>query len=159
MNIFILDHDIQKCARYHCDKHVAKMILEATQILCTVCNQHGIKTPYRSTHKHHPCVLWTGQSIQNWRWLKRLADALNREFKYRYGHIQDHRAYQILKALKAPPLPNIGLTPFVQVMPSEYKVPGDAITAYRQYYIGMKHAFATWKRRRVPKWFVSNSVS
>lgn len=36
MNIFILDENPQKCAEYHCDKHVVKMILETAQILCTV---------------------------------------------------------------------------------------------------------------------------
>lgn len=33
MNIFVLDLDITKCAEYHCDKHVVKMILETTQLL------------------------------------------------------------------------------------------------------------------------------
>ena len=35
MNIFILDKDIEKCAQYHCDKHLIKMILESAQLLCT----------------------------------------------------------------------------------------------------------------------------
>jgi hypothetical protein len=33
MNIFVLDSDPCTCARYHCDKHVVKMILESTQLL------------------------------------------------------------------------------------------------------------------------------
>jgi hypothetical protein len=28
MNIFVLDWDVKKCAEYHNDKHVVKMILE-----------------------------------------------------------------------------------------------------------------------------------
>jgi hypothetical protein len=28
MNIFFLDYDVKKCAQYHVDKHVVKMILE-----------------------------------------------------------------------------------------------------------------------------------
>lgn len=28
MNIFILDWDVKKCAQYHNDKHVVKMVLE-----------------------------------------------------------------------------------------------------------------------------------
>lgn len=35
MNLFYLDNDLDKCAEYHVDKHVNKMILEAAQILCT----------------------------------------------------------------------------------------------------------------------------
>ena len=36
MNIFYLDSNPQKCAEYHCDKHVVKMILESAQLLCGV---------------------------------------------------------------------------------------------------------------------------
>lgn len=35
MNIFILDHDLDKSAEYHVDKHVVKMPLEAAQLLTT----------------------------------------------------------------------------------------------------------------------------
>ena len=35
MNLFYLDEDLDKCAEYHVDKHVNKMILEAAQLLCT----------------------------------------------------------------------------------------------------------------------------
>lgn len=33
MNIFYLDEDVDKCAEYHCDKHVVKQILEYSQLL------------------------------------------------------------------------------------------------------------------------------
>ena len=35
MNIFYLDKDPHQCAKYHCDKHVCKMILESAQMLST----------------------------------------------------------------------------------------------------------------------------
>ena len=35
MNIFFLDTDVKKCAEYHVDKHVVKMILETCQLLYT----------------------------------------------------------------------------------------------------------------------------
>ena len=44
MNIFVLDRNIRKCARYHCDQHVVKMTLESVQILCTVLNERGVST-------------------------------------------------------------------------------------------------------------------
>lgn len=69
MNIFVLDEDIEKCARYHCDQHVIKMILESAQMLCTALNKKGHSTPYRSTHSNHPCVLWVEQSHDNFCWL------------------------------------------------------------------------------------------
>jgi hypothetical protein len=46
------------------------------------------------------------------------------------------------------------LTPFAQAMPDEYKVEGDAVQAYRNYYIGEKARFATWKEPGLtPEWF------
>ena len=79
MNIFVLDTDIKKCAQYHCDKHVVKMILESVQMLCTALNKKGFTTPYKSTHVKHPCVLWVESSHDNFLWLKNLTLALNDE--------------------------------------------------------------------------------
>lgn len=152
MNIFFLDEDIKKCARYHCDQHVVKMILESAQILCTVCNLQGIETPYKSTHIHHPCVLWAQQSIQNWRWLKKLAQYLNEEYRYRFDHSEDHRSYTVIKNLSEPTLPDIGLTERPQAMPKEYQVPNSPQKAYRAYYCYEKK-FATWKKRSMPTWY------
>lgn len=154
MNIFILDENINKCAIYHCDKHVVKMLLESAQILCTVANLAGIKTPYRSTHINHPCVKWAQSSIQNWRWLKRLAFALNREFKYRFDG-KDHKSFEAIAKLKEPKLPNIGLTSWPQAMPDSFKISKNPVQAYRNYYAAMKRPFATWKRRRIPKWYLA----
>lgn len=154
MNIFVLDNDIESCARYHCDQHVGKMILESTQILCTALNKRGFDTPYRSTHINHPCVHWVEASADNFRWLVQLAYALNEEFCWRYGRQRDHASISVLRAIEYTRLPSRGLTPFVQVMPEQYRVPDDAVSAYRAYYLGEKAEFATWKRREMPPWFV-----
>ena len=153
MNIFVLDNDIKKCAEYHADQHVVKMILESTQMLCTVLNENGIPTPYKSTHTRHPCTLWVGESLMNWQWLRSLAFQLNEEFKYRYDHEKDHRSALVARDLPFPPLKDSGLTPFAQAMPEKYRVPGDAVKAYRQFYVGEKSSFATWTKRPVPSWY------
>ena len=36
MNIFVLDLDPTKCAEYHCDTHLVKMITEHNQILGSI---------------------------------------------------------------------------------------------------------------------------
>jgi len=154
MNIFVLDLDIDRCARYHADRHVVKMILESAQILCTVLDKNGIPSPYRPTHRNHPCTLWAGRSLSNWSWLKRLALALNREYRYRYRREQDHASARVVRQLLLPPIADNGLTEFAQAMPEAYRIPGDPVGAYRSFYIGEKEGFATWTRRRVPKWFV-----
>lgn len=158
MNIFVLDTDIEACARGHCDRHVGKMILESTQILCTALNKKGHETPYRSTHVNHPCVLWVEQSRDNFRWLVQLAHALNREYRWRYDRDRDHGSVAVLQAIEHHEFDSRGLTPFVQAMPDKYKVPGDAVTAYRRFYIGEKARFATWRKRGAPAWFVTGQA-
>ncbi len=154
MNIFVLDQDIETCARYHCDKHVGKMVLESVQILCTALNKKGFKTPYRSTHVNHPCVHWAEQSWDNFNWLVALAAALNREFCWRYERDSDHRSMTVLRAIEDHRFESLGLTPFVQAMPEVYKVPGDAVAAYRAFYCHDKAEFASWRKRPVPSWFI-----
>ncbi|MBN2301760.1 MAG: hypothetical protein JXN60_04505 [Lentisphaerae bacterium] len=152
MNIFVLDMNIDRCARYHCDQHVVKMILESTQIVCTVLNKKGFTTPYKSTHTKHPCVLWAGESFDNLQWLTRLARALNREYKYRYRKSGQHASIHVLDRIETMTFESLGLTEFAQVMPAKYKVPGDPVKAYRNFYTGDKLRFARWTRRRKPIW-------
>jgi len=148
----VLARDIDRCARDHCDQHVVKMILESVQILCTALNKKGFKTPYRSTHTNHPCVLWAGASYDNFRWLWRLTVALNEEYRFRYRKTVDHASLSVLPRISRFRFPRRGLTPFAQAMPDRYKVPGDAVAAYRQFYAGEKKRFATWTRRSPPRW-------
>jgi hypothetical protein len=152
MNIFVLDQDIETCARYHCDQHVVKMILESAQLLCTALNKQGFQTPYRSTHVKHPCVLWLEESYDNFLWLTRLAYALNNEYRYRYKRPGDHASIKVVKTVERFEYPARGLTPFAQAMPEQYKRPGDPVGAYRAFYIGEKLGFATWTRRERPSW-------
>jgi hypothetical protein len=152
MNIFVLDLDIRKCARYHCDQHVSKMILESAQMLCTALNKQGFQTPYRSTHVNHPCVLWVEESYDNFQWLTRLAKALNAEYRYRFRKAVDHKSISVINAVSSVRYKSFGLTPFAQAMPAQYKVPGNAVLAYRRFYVREKLSFARWTRRRVPSW-------
>ena len=154
MNIFILDTDIKTCAQYHCDQHVSKMILESVQMLCASLNKAGMQTPYKSTHVSHPCVLWIEQSADNFQWLKNLAEALNAEYRFRYRKQSDHKSIEVLRSLPKCPFAADGITEFAQAMPAEYKVPGDAVSAYRNFYLAEKSRFATWTRRPQPAWFL-----
>ena len=155
MNIFILDMDIKKCAQYHCDQHVVKMILESVQLLCTALNKKGFVTPYKSTHIKHPCVLWVEASYDNFLWLRDLTIELNREYKYRYNKVDDHKSMTALSKITEYSYPSIGLTPFPQAMPETFKVIGDPVLAYRQFYLGDKASFAKWTKRDIPEWFIN----
>ena len=152
MNIFILDNDIEKCAQYHCDRHVVKMILESAQMLCTALNKKGFTTPYKSTHIKHPCVLWVEDSYENFIWLKNLAVELNTEYRFRFEKDSNHKSISVLNEISDLNYKNRGLTEFAQAMPDEYKIDGDAVKAYRQFYVGEKMQFARWTKRSAPEW-------
>ena len=155
MNIFVLDLNPQKCAEFHNDKHLVKMILEQTQILCSV--HHIINPdkdiPYRLTHKNHPCSIWARQCIENYVWLCDLTRELCREYTFRYS--KKHKTEQVLEwcMINQPNLPvNGDITPFALAMPDECKI-GDAVESYRNYYMTSKRNLAVWKNREIPYWY------
>ena len=146
MNIFILDRDPAVAARYHCDKHM-KMILESAQMLSTV-----LGGPYRPTHKNHPCTVWVAQSRQNAEWLWVLAEALNCEYKDRFKHEQNHKSWDVIEPMwrDINVLPDMGLTPFAQAMPEQFKR-NDPVASYRDYY--KSKSFARWDHGPTPDWW------
>ena len=152
MNIFVLDKDTKKCAKYHNNKHVVKMILETSQLLCGVHWCSGGEAPYKLSHKNHPCAIWERTSLSNYRWLLSLGKELCEEYTYRYN--KTHKCEQILYWLEEnePNIPESGLTEFVLAMPIEYKV-DSAVHSYRNYYMGDKREFCVWKDREIPYWY------
>ncbi|HET6563795.1 MAG TPA: hypothetical protein VFG52_00160, partial [Xanthomonadales bacterium] len=112
----------------------------------------GHATPYRSTHVKHPCVLWVEESYDNFLWLSELAVQLNREYRYRFEKAIDHKSMAVVAEISKYRFESVGLTGFAQAMPDEYKVPGDAVSAYRQFYLAEKMGFAKWTRRELPHW-------
>ena len=175
MNLFIISRSIQECVEAMFDKHIAKIILEAVQMLCTakllVSTNDSDTTEmklYRITHKNHPVSIWVRTSLANYLWTLDLVDAMHNEWKYRYDHPADkeHKSYTVAKYLrkyapKASEFPCTGLTPFAQAMPDEYKCE-DAVEAYRKYYQSPeKQKIASWKKRGPPAWYkrVSTTTS
>ena len=157
MNIFVLDNHPYKAAEYHNNKHVIKMILETGQLLSTahhVLNKEEMLSPllFRPSHINHGCAVWARESLMNYVWLWNLGQGLLQEYTKRYGRI--HARAETLKYLQSWPLniPQKCMTPFIQAMPDEYK-DEDAVTAYRNYYIGAKRHLAQWKTQ-VPDWWV-----
>lgn len=137
-----------------CDKHIVKMILETAQMLCTVAHANGhVDTPYRPTHKNHPCTKWVNESKANWDWLVEHGEEMCREYTRRYG--RDHKSRLVIewcKTSKAAPTKSIGLTPFAQAMPEQYKQ-DEAVEAYREYYRGEKATIAKWGYSNTPDWW------
>lgn len=146
INIFVLDRDPKRCAKYHHDKHVLKMILESAQMLCTA---HEREAPYKSTHENHPCNVWVRESLANYNWLLELGQELAQEYTYRYNKV--HKTTQVLAWCRnyKPDLPDNGLTERPQAMPDKYKK-DNVVKAYRNYYIGEKVDGASWTDRERP---------
>jgi hypothetical protein len=146
MNIFYLSHKPSRCARWHCDKHVVKMILETAQLLYTAhwvlsITPDFTTAPYRvKTHepgylsiknKKHPCAVWVRESLDNYVWLCQLGIALCK--------------------FPPPELQPTGWTLPPMAMPEEYRNKNPLI-AYRAYYrVGKKHILTYTKRSR-PHW-------
>jgi hypothetical protein len=178
MNIFYLDKSPRIAAEYHCDKHVVKMILESAQLLSSahrfldgqmvigksksgrsqknwVLNDNRENVIYKAGWLNHPSAIWARSNIDHYRYLYDLFVFLIDEYKYRYnGKI--HKCETLLQPLFPSPLNIDYESPWQeppQAMPEECRVPGDAVTAYRNYYIMHKKRFAKWTRRQVPDWF------
>jgi hypothetical protein len=160
MNIFVLSRNARKCARYHANKHVVKMILESAQLLCSahiVLDNVIIieeRELYKLTHKKHPCAIWARASSENYKWLYDLFYELCTEYTYRYGkvHLCETKFRDIL-AFVPKNIPKGPITPFALAMPDECKIDEDAVENYRNYYKTNKQHLCTWTKREIPEWF------
>ena len=156
MNIFFLDFDVKKCAEYHCDKHVVKMILETAQLLCGVhhvTDQVTDQVPYKLSHKNHPCSIWVRSSLSNYLYLCDLGLELCKEYTYRYGKVHKCQDIGLVDKLKWFPnnLPLGKFTDPTPAMPDQYKIPDNGVQSYRNYYNGEKQRMFSWKKRQVPE--------
>jgi len=150
MNLFYLDIDPVVAASYHYDKHKVKMVLEAAQMLCTAHHALGEQyeydtsyVPYRKAHLNHPSTIWVRSSAEQYVWAYNYMMALGKEYNKRYNktHLTIDKCRDVLYTLPK----YIPMKPFEeppQCMPDEYKVPGDSIMAYWNYYEQDKYKIA-----------------
>jgi hypothetical protein len=175
MNIFYLDKDTKICAEMHVDKHCVKMILEYAQLLSTAhrvldgresitvsvsgrkkkvwtIGDHRDDVIYSATHINHPSAIWVRQSDKNYSWLFEMFQSLLKEYTYRYG--KNHACEKLLWALEVRPnnIPRGIFTEPTPAMPDHYKVAGDSIQSYKNYYLGDKTRMFSWKNRETPYW-------
>lgn len=165
MNIFFLHPNQRKCARWHCDKHVVKMLLETCQLLYTChwlivgnvdsapfrkgTQNHG----YKKSHWNHPCAKWVRASASSYKWLSKLGLELLREYEYRYpGKIHGCAEHIIWLYNNCPVgLADNGWIRPALAMPDAFKN-GDVVSSYRQYYIGAKANILVYTGRQKPHW-------
>lgn len=139
MNIFVTHSCPIESAKFLDDKRVVKMCLETAQMLCAALNEQGVITPYKTTHRNHPCNVWARASLSNWQWLLAHGIALCDEYTARYGKVHKCRAVlDEIAELAAGVLPNTGLTPFANCARNkeqgvDYTMCKDVHMAYQQY--------------------------
>ena len=175
MNIFYLHNDPRICAQQHVDKHCVKMILEYAQLLSTahrvldgvlsvgtsasgrkktsyVLSGSSDTVLYSATHINHPSAVWVRQSDTNYKWLYSLFTELMAEYTHRYG--KTHATSRLESELSKLPknIPQGSFTEPTPAMPDEYKVAGDSIQSYKNYYLGDKKRMFSWKNRETPSW-------
>jgi hypothetical protein len=180
MNIFYLHNNPRQCAEMHVDKHCVKMILEYAQLLSTAhryldgilttgLSQSGRKRKqyilsdkreqvlYSATHINHPSAVWVRQSDKNYMWLAEILEMLCCEYTYRYGKIHKVESIGLMQLLKNEFPKNIPTGNFTEptpAMPDHYKVAGDSIQSYKNYYLGDKQRMFSWKNRPQPTWIL-----
>ena len=113
-------------------------------------------SPYKTekgAFRNHPCTKWVMQSSDNYKWLYDHGIELLRQYTLRYDKVHSMQALYMNYLIDHPT--NISVdkqTPFAQAMPEQYRN-SDAVTAYRNYYIGEKKRFAKWAKTPMPSWF------
>jgi hypothetical protein len=163
VNIFAVSNDPTIAARQLPDKLVVKMPTESIQLLTPwAFNTHGVyvQKPDGTNSgikgfAHHPCAKWLYESDANVMWLLEHAIEMSQEYTRRYNrqHGVNYAIEQVVK-LTQNWMPGISCdhTTFVQAMPEEFKIPGDAVTAYRNYINGYK-GYAEWRYCEKPDWW------
>jgi len=119
--------------------------------------QDAVEIPYKLTHKNHPCSIWVRESLSNYLYLCELGLELCKEYTYRYE--KRHKTQDVNEwcVSNKPNIRDIGFTEPPKAMPDEFKV-NDVVQSYRNYYMGAKKSFATWKKRDVPIWYLENNL-
>lgn len=178
MNVFYLDQNPNLAAKFHCDKHVVKMIIEYAQLMSTAHrvldghlyldktkNNRSIKRwrltdererlLYKASHVNHPSGIWCRSSSQNYQWLYQLFLGVCTEYNVRYH--KTHKTEQLIDILSQSPsnISNSGFTEPPPAMPDYCKISGNSVMSYRKYYQEEKISFAKWKTGDTPEWFHS----
>ncbi len=183
MNIFALSENPSTAAKWHCDKHVVKMIVESAQMLSTAHRMlDGTETRrpsstgktmskywelddnredvlYKAVHIGHPCTVWTMQSHENYNWHYSLFNELCKEYTHRYNKVHASQT-KLMDSLKKLPknIKKSAMQPWPLAMGSNPECINydDPITSYRAFYQTKQARFPmVWTKRKTPTWFKS----
>lgn len=182
MNIFILDENKKLCAQYHNDKHIITSPIMVAQTLSTALYNVGrIPAPWVDLkYAAHGCVLWAGESIQNFLWLCELGLCLCEEYEYRFRSVTQNssdndshvhlaksvilRCQGLVFLCRHRFLDQRKLTPFYLAIPDNFICTAhkdffaNTILSYRYYYCREEHG-SIWTKRDIPFWYSETKAS
>ena len=161
----------------HCDVHCNKMISEYCQILSTahriLDGQERVKTDNKGreslvwelpneldeilmqvSEPNQPINEWARQNIANYQWAFSLLNEICNEFKIRNGKTHILVREGLVGALENPPqnILNGDFTEPPQAISDKYKIEGDTITAYRNFYKSKGEKLLKWRKTKAPDW-------
>ena len=160
VNLFYLDKNPKLCAKYYCDKHVNKIMIEILQILSQIHHNIGDKEPpYKKCMAIKPNLapyVWAMKSISNYKYCVDLAFYLLEEYKFRYKK-NEHKCEPVIKwlsenipnAIKGTRRTKFILTDNV----SAYQEYFNDVEASRYVYVDFKCKTDKWSKRGEPIWF------
>lgn len=148
MNIFVSNPNPLESALILDDKRLIKMILETAQLMSTAINLYKGVSPYKTTHKNHPCAIWVRTSNKNYSWTLKHFKALSNEYTRRFGRI--HKCYDYICLFESGKhlMPIGELTQFQNC--TQFKHITNVFEAY-QFCLNDK-----WNKDKNPKWTLSN---
>ncbi len=149
MNIFVLDRNLERSARYHVDKHIVKIPIEAAQLACNARLFHKMGAPYRPAQMYNRMSLFSRSCVRAYLFTCEYGLSLCKEYTYRYGKI--HKSQEVLLDClqNIPPLPNSRIK-FILNMPF-YCQKQNVVESYRCYYNREKRHLFKWTKRQKPK--------
>ncbi len=168
MNIFCIDKDPIQSAKWLCDQHCNKMVLESAQMVANCFSEEVLelapKTKKGTTRKYsywkHPCSIWARETLGNLDWLLRHSlamevERLDRGFNPHFSAEFLHWAYENI--LKSANDLSLEQTPFAIAINEAMSCrqestfeSSDEVGKYRLYY-KLDKPFATWKKNK-PLW-------
>lgn len=114
MNFFLFSRRHHRSAKFYCDKHLVKIILEILQLLfsaVSICEfggeqmplddphllKHNVQKTYRVTHRNHPCAICVRRSARAFWYVCELGLSLCAEYTLRYK--RTHACERAIRAL------------------------------------------------------------
>jgi hypothetical protein len=177
VNIFYLDNNPKLCAQMHADVHCNKMVAEYCQILSSahrlIDGRETVKTDNKGretivwqlpdnrdeillavSEPNQPINEWARANSGNYQWVFDLTQEVCNQFEQRNGKHHILVREGLLAALQSPPK-NIQTGDFYvppQALPDKFKIEGETIKAYRNFYKSKGEKLLKWRKSNAPDW-------